>query len=186
MLVAFVAMVLAAALWLSCSSGALATCETTARSMEREVFRSINEHRAGMGLKPLRWEEQLAMVCRLYSTEMASRDVYGGHSGIDFRGAMVVSLVECQSYRENIGMAMNVTAPSSRVVSSWLESPGHRRNIESDATITGVGVSRSESGAWFFVQIFVRDNTYFSGEEIWTGRDDPPPEIADPRTVRPY
>ena len=156
--------------------------EHDSSGLEEEVFELINSHRRSKGLPSLVWEERLAVVSRLHSSRMAGSDHYLGHAGIEFRGTMVGSIMECAIYRENVAMAFNVPNPASRVVLSWLESNTHRRNIESDATLTGVGVSRGASGTWFFVQVFVKDNTYISGED--NGLDEEPP-IPEFGTIQP-
>ncbi|MBN1435264.1 CAP domain-containing protein, partial [Candidatus Fermentibacterales bacterium] len=129
------------------------------------VFALVNSYRRDHGLEELRWEESLAVVCRLHCRRMAESESYLGHAGIDFRGALAGAIVDCIVYRENVGMTLNVDHPAQGVVMSWLESGSHRRNIESDATLSGVGVSIGESGACFFVQIFVKDLTYIPGED---------------------
>jgi uncharacterized protein YkwD len=42
------------------------------------------------------------------------------------------------------------------VVDGWLHSPGHRRNIEGDFRLTGIGLAEGRNGMIYFTQIFVR------------------------------
>ena len=42
------------------------------------------------------------------------------------------------------------------VVDGWLHSPGHRRNIEGDFKLTGIGLARKSNGMIYFTQIFIR------------------------------
>jgi len=42
------------------------------------------------------------------------------------------------------------------VVDGWLHSPGHRRNIEGNFKLTGIGLARREDGMVYFTQIFTR------------------------------
>jgi uncharacterized protein YkwD len=42
------------------------------------------------------------------------------------------------------------------VVDGWLRSPGHRRNIEGDFRLTGIGVATARNGMVYFTQIFIK------------------------------
>jgi uncharacterized protein YkwD len=42
------------------------------------------------------------------------------------------------------------------VVDGWLKSPGHKRNIEGDFTLTGIGIASDKQGNIYFTQIFSR------------------------------
>ena len=58
------------------------------------------------------------------------------------------------------GMPRVVAAPgpmgAREVVDGWLHSPGHRRNIEGDFRLTGIGLAEGSNGMIYFTQIFVR------------------------------
>ena len=41
-------------------------------------------------------------------------------------------------------------------VTAWLNSPGHKSNIESNSNLTGVGVAFDEDSTMYFTQIFIR------------------------------
>jgi uncharacterized protein YkwD len=45
--------------------------------------------------------------------------------------------------------------PAAVAVQGWLESPGHRENIEGPYELTGVGVASNAKGEVYFTQIFV-------------------------------
>jgi hypothetical protein len=46
---------------------------------------------------------------------------------------------------------------AERFINGWEASPGHRHNmLDPDATETGVGVARSETGRYYAVQLFAR------------------------------
>ena len=42
------------------------------------------------------------------------------------------------------------------VVKMWLNSQGHRENIEGDYNMTGIGISKSADGTPYFTEIFIR------------------------------
>jgi uncharacterized protein YkwD len=42
------------------------------------------------------------------------------------------------------------------VVRGWLDSPGHRRNLQGNYALTGIGVVRSANGEYFATQLYAR------------------------------
>ena len=59
-------------------------------------------------------------------------------------------------------------------MTGWLQSPGHRRNIEGDFDLTGIGIVRVAAGTYFFTQLFVTP----AGDPPGTYENDPPPLSA--------
>ncbi|WP_231590801.1 CAP domain-containing protein [Hymenobacter terrenus] len=47
-------------------------------------------------------------------------------------------------------------ATAADFVNGWLNSPGHRANIEGNFTRTGIGVATSSTGRIYSTQIFIR------------------------------
>jgi uncharacterized protein YkwD len=45
---------------------------------------------------------------------------------------------------------------AKEVVEGWLNSPGHKRNIEGDFTLTGIGVAKNNKGIIYYTQIFTK------------------------------
>ena len=41
-------------------------------------------------------------------------------------------------------------------MTAWLNSPGHRKNIEGDFTHIGIGVVKNDAGVYYFTQIFLK------------------------------
>jgi len=41
-------------------------------------------------------------------------------------------------------------------VNSWLNSSGHKKNIEGNYSHTGVGIAKNQYGTLYFTQIFVK------------------------------
>ena len=83
---------------------------------------------------------------------MASGAIPFGHDGFDGRIAAIRSaLGGSSSGGENVAMGFN---SASAVVNAWLGSAGHRANIESSATRTGISAVQSKLGVWYYTQIF--------------------------------
>ncbi|HET7231018.1 MAG TPA: CAP domain-containing protein [Longimicrobium sp.] len=130
------------------NSGSGGGGEMTMRGETEEVARLVNEHRARIGCRALAWDGAAARAAQAHSDDMARRN-YFSHTSPD--GGTMVERLRAQgaSYRmiaENIAMGQ----PTAReVVRGWLNSPGHRQNIENCGyTRHGVGL---RAGRWTHV-----------------------------------
>lgn len=122
---------------------------------EREVIKLINEHRSLEELDALHIHDTLVEIARKHSVNMALGVLPLGHDGFDDRTEEVLDCFEHSTYEiaENVGMAHGAGA-SQVAVEMWLESEGHRDNIEGPYTLSGIG-SYERDGAIYFTQIFL-------------------------------
>ena len=121
-------------------------------SVEAEVHRLVNLHRTGMGLSVLEWDETIAVECRQHSQDMANTNSLN-HDGFNERINKIGETISWSWAGENV--AYNYSADA--VVIAWLNSPGHKSNIESNSNLTGVGVAYDGSTI-YFTQIFIRSS----------------------------
>ncbi|HEV8712808.1 MAG TPA: CAP domain-containing protein [Candidatus Binatia bacterium] len=133
--------------------------ETSAREIEEEVFRSVNQERAEKGLPPLQENPQLQQIARRHSEDMAARHFFG-HLNPD--GQDVVDRLRAQGVKdftaagENIFNGKKVADPAQATVREWLDSPGHRRNLLNPRyTAGGVGISQDEKDAIYVTQVYM-------------------------------
>lgn len=125
---------------------------TPSDTVEAEVHRLINEHRTGMGLSALVWNETIASICRQHSQDMANLHTLN-HDGFNERIDKIGEKISWSWAGENV--AYNYSAEGAVV--AWLNSPGHKSNIESNSNLTGVGVAY-DGGTIYFTQIFIRSS----------------------------
>jgi uncharacterized protein YkwD len=124
--------------------------------LERQVLVSINAYRAAKGLGSLAWNDKIAAQAREHSRDMACGVTAFGHDGFDRRLHVLVKTIAWSGAAENVFMSLNVQDPAAAAVGGWLDSPGHRENIEGDYDLTGVGIARSSNGSLYFTQIFLK------------------------------
>lgn len=123
---------------------------------EAAVIESVNSHRSSLGLPPLALDERIRALAREHSESMASGKIPLDHSGFETRIATLG-----RPYRraaENAASNRGFTDPAAAAVSRWISSSEHRRNIEGDFDLTGVGVARSANGTCYFTQIFLKED----------------------------
>jgi uncharacterized protein YkwD len=126
---------------------------TPSNAVEAEVHRLVNLHRTGMGLAALEWNDIIVNECRQHSQDMADTHTIN-HDGFNERINKIGETISWNWAGENV--AYNYSAQS--VVTAWLNSPGHKSNIESNSNLTGVGVAYDEDSVMYFTQIFIRSN----------------------------
>ncbi len=125
-------------------------------NMEESILYYINDYRQSKGLPSLHTLDAATEQAYIHSKDMATGRTGFGHTGFDQR---------IQAIKRNIGAAYipasaeNVAEgqiSAKEVVDGWLNSPGHRHNIEGNYTLTGIGIYKDREGTLYFTQIFLR------------------------------
>lgn len=129
-------------------------------SIERRVFDLVNDERIKIGSQPLIWIEPAASAARYHSATMAEGR-FLGHSDLTGRKvddrADQFGFSDWRRIGENVAWVMGHSDPAARVVECWMRSPGHRKNLlDSNYRESGLGLSVSSDGKYYFTQVFVR------------------------------
>ena len=122
-----------------------------ANQFESQVFQLTNQVRSQHGLSPLSWNSQLSTAAQSHTLDMA-RMRRISHTGSD--GSQVGTRVQRLRYQfrkvgENVAAGQRTP---QEVLSSWMHSPRHRKNIL-DPNFTEIGVAYY-NGYW--TQVFGR------------------------------
>jgi uncharacterized protein YkwD len=125
-------------------------------TLERQTHAKVNDYRASRGLIDLAWSEVIAEQARQHSRRMAAGATAFGHDGFRERAAGIDRKIPWNGVAENVFMMSDRPTAVTTAVSGWIDSPGHRRNIEGDFNMTGVGIARAPNGSLYFTQIFVK------------------------------
>ena len=124
-------------------------------ALSDEVLVLINQHRASMHLKPLKANPIIVKEAEGHSRNMANKTVEFGHDGFDERSDRIMKKIRpSHASAENVAYGART---AKAVVEMWLESPGHRKNIEGDYNLTGIGIAKSTTGTLYYTQIFIKD-----------------------------
>ena len=145
-----------AASWPGRQGTAAAPPGTSPASLEQQTHARVNAYRSSKGLACLQWSESVAEQARQHSRDMASGATAFGHDGFDARMHELAKTITWTGVAENVFMLLNLSDPAAVAVGGWIDSPGHRQNIEGDYDLTGIGVARAENGSLYFTQIFVK------------------------------
>lgn len=132
------------------------TAEVVAR-YEAEVTRLTNIERAAKGCPALRVDDRLTAAARAHSTDMV-RSGFFGHTGSS--GSTFVAREVAAGYPKKGAAAENIAwgyRGPQEVVTGWMNSPGHRRNILNCASVAvGVGLAHKADGTPYWTQDFGR------------------------------
>ena len=122
-------------------------------NFEVEILQGINQHRAGLNLAPLSFHDPIQEMSWQHSNNMATGAVAFGHEGFAERANKLIQILDGTAASENVALGQRTT---EEVVKSWLDSAGHRKNIEGDYNLTGISVVKNEQGENVFTQIFIK------------------------------
>ncbi len=122
-------------------------------TMESEILKYVNEDRSALGLSLLNMNELESSLAAKHSHDMAAGKVKFGHDGFSSRAKTIQKSLGSSEIGENVAEG-SMTA--REVVDGWLHSPGHKKNIEGNFTLTGIGYAMDKKGNIYFTQIFSR------------------------------
>ena len=121
-------------------------------TIEIEIMALINAYRISKGLTALSNNDLVKEQAFNHTIYMiANADI--SHDNFDVRRDYLQNNAGASSVGENVAYSYN-TAES--VVNGWLNSDGHRENIEGNFTHFGISAEQNTEGTWYYTNIFIR------------------------------
>jgi uncharacterized protein YkwD len=127
--------------------------EKNMETMESDILKYVNEDRMALGLSPLQMNQLESSLAAKHSLDMSTGKVKFGHDGFNTRAKTIQKALGSTEVGENVAEG-SMTA--REVVDGWLHSPDHKKNIEGNFTLTGIGYASDKKGDIYFTQIFSR------------------------------
>lgn len=139
---------------ISCSNDDSSTPDETPSetSITDEILRLVNEYRATKGLDALSKNgtaEQLAIDHTRYMISKANIN----HDNFDAKFETLKEKENATGIAENVA---NFYPDAQSVVTGWINSEGHRKNIEGNYTYTGIAAIKDAEGRYYYTQLFYR------------------------------
>jgi len=122
-------------------------------ALEQAVHDAVNDYRASVGLDPLAPDATILAEARGHSEDMMSGAVPFSHDGFETRVAAIGEVIAVQSAGENVAHLIGMPDPVTTAVQGWVESDGHRENLEGNFNLTGLGAAESGNEI-YLTQIF--------------------------------
>ena len=137
------------------NSGSTNQGSTNFAAYQQEVVNLVNKERAKYGLSALKSNSSLANVATIKSQDMVNKN-YFSHTSPTYGSPFDMMKQFGISYKtagENIAMGQKTP---SEVVTAWMNSEGHRKNILSSSfTQIGVGVAKNANSQLYWTQMFI-------------------------------
>lgn len=125
----------------------------TYNDTEIETMRLINEYRVSIGLNALERINHISFKCEEHNKYMIANNVVN-HNDFTARSSNITSVLGAKKVGENV--AYNYKTPEA-ALKAWLDSQGHRENIEGDFTHFGLSVTTDPAtGKKYYTNIFVK------------------------------
>jgi uncharacterized protein YkwD len=140
----------------SVQTRSVAQANSPVAAMEESVLAQINQYRAKRNLPPLQMNGAISTQARNHSQAMASGRVPFSHDGFQQRMKVISQTLPYSAAAENIAYNLRYTDPGKQAVQTWLQSSPHRKNIEGNFNLTGIGIAQNAKGTYYFTQIFIR------------------------------
>ncbi|MBU0667905.1 CAP domain-containing protein [Patescibacteria group bacterium] len=137
------------------------------KTMEWRMLRLLNKDRKRHGLAPVRMHDDLRLIARRHSRDMAKRD-YFDHVNLRAKSpadrlkeARVSEVIS----GENLAKIGGYSNPTQFAEEGLMNSPGHRANIlNAGYNAVGIGVVQNERKVYFFTQNFARRSLIFKNK----------------------
>lgn len=128
----------------------------TDAEQQKMILYYVNAYRAKHHLAPLNMVNVISQEAAKHSRDMASHRMPFGHN--DFNGRikrLYQQIKECHGGAENVAY---YKLDAKKLVEQWIASPGHRRNIEGNYNLTGIGIAHGKKGWAYYTQIFIHSD----------------------------
>ena len=120
---------------------------------ELELADLINAHRVSLGLNPLQTINHISYKSEEHNDYMIAKKAVS-HDLFPERSENIIEVLGAVKVNENV--AYNYSTPAS-VLNAWLESPGHKANIEGEFTHFGISIRQDpDTGKKYYTNIFIK------------------------------
>lgn len=124
--------------------------------LEKSVYEQVNKYRASRQLPPLTLNSSIIEQAKIHSQNMANGKVPFSHNGFQQRVDAIGKSITYREAAENVAYNLGFSDPARNAVEGWIKSPGHRKNMEGNYNLTGIGIAKNTKGEYYFTQIFIR------------------------------
>lgn len=121
-------------------------------SITDQILELVNTHRENKGLEKLSRNGTADHLATEHSTYMIGKDKIS-HDNFNSRSENLKRNENAKGTGENVAYGYDT---AKKVVTAWLNSSGHKENIEGNFTHTGIAAVKNSEGTYYFTQLFYR------------------------------
>lgn len=121
-------------------------------SITEEILQLVNSHRESLGYNLLEFND-LANTLAYEHTEYMINQKDISHDAFDDRANQLFDEENAVGVGENVAYGQQ---SAQAVMQAWLDSPGHKKNIEGDFTHIGIAAVKNSNGVYYYTQLFLK------------------------------
>ena len=121
-------------------------------TLEAELFDLINTYRESIGLNEMVFESTTYYYAGLHTDYMIKKG-NTSHAKFGERAEKISKRTGAVFVAENVARNYDTIEDA---FDAWLDSPGHRKNIEGDYNYSAISIRPNSNGDLYFTQIFFR------------------------------
>ncbi len=119
---------------------------------EAELFDKINTYRTSIGLNEMVFESTTYYYAGVHTDYMIQKGKMS-HDNFSARAENISKRTGAISVAENVAQNYDTVG---QAFEGWLNSPGHKKNIEGDFNYSAISIKPNNNGDFYFTQIFFR------------------------------
>lgn len=126
--------------------------DLTPSEQENELFQLVNDYRNSLDLNNLTFDNISYSFASAHSEYMVSEG-QTSHAKFNERAAQITAKTGAELVAENVA---NDYLTIEDAIQAWLNSPGHKENIEGNYTHSAISIKVDKNQNLYFTQIFYR------------------------------
>lgn len=111
-----------------------------------------------MNLPVLELDERISQIAREHSEAMANKKIKFGNGGFTKRIRRIALFLPHKAASENIAAYQGKMVSEEIIVQFWLKSAKHKKIIQGDYNVTGIGIAKNSDDIYYITQIFIRES----------------------------
>ena len=146
--------IFSALLFVSCSDDKDKSNIVSFPEMEQEILLLVNDYRSSLDLSELSSHEVIKAQAYDHCRNMAEGTVEFSHEGFSDRCRLIGEEINYSYAAENVAKGQNT---AQAAFDDWIDSQGHRENIEGDFQLTGISVvMNTQDSVYYYTHIFIQ------------------------------
>lgn len=121
-------------------------------AIAEEILQLVNTHRKSIGKRALDKNTLATQLAEKHTNFMIGEQKIS-HDNFSDRADELIAKEKALRVGENVASRQR---SAKEVVDAWLDSKGHRENIEGDFTHIGISAVKNSKGQYYFTQLFLK------------------------------
>jgi len=122
-------------------------------SVADQILILVNQHRQSIGLSTLIANDTAAELAAEHNIYMIQQNAIS-HDNFKTRSSALQDQLNARRVGENVARFQR---SAQDVVTAWLNSPGHRENIEGNYSKSGIAATKDSNGKFYYTHLFYND-----------------------------